>query len=67
MILGFQEFIVKNDDIMGFLNLPKRRQITLDRSHEIWGASEQSFWNSRFYRVCRVKANGAMKPEYLLK
>ena len=35
MILGFQGFIVKNDDIMGFLSLPKKRQITLDRSHEI--------------------------------
>ena len=35
MILGFQGFIVKNDDIMGFLIFPKRQQITLDRSHEI--------------------------------
>ena len=27
----------------------------------------KSFWNSGFYRVCRVKANEALKPEYLLK
>ena len=52
---------------MESLTLPKRQEITFDRSDEISGASEQSFWNSRFYRVCRVKVNEALKPEYLLK
>ena len=66
-MLGFQGFIVKKDDFMESLTLPKRQQITFDRSDEISGASEQSFWNSRFYRVCRVKVNEALKPEYLLK
>ena len=51
---------------MESLSLPKGLQITFDRSHRISGASEQYFWNSRFYMVCRVKANGAPKAEYLL-
>ena len=41
--------------------------LTFDSSHRLSGASGQSFLNSRFYRICRVKANGALKPEYLLK
>ena len=52
---------------METLSLPNRLQITFDRIHRISGASEQSFWNSRFYRVGRVKANEVLKPEYLLK
>ena len=40
---GFQGFIVKKDDFMESLTLPKRQQITFDRSDEISGASEQSF------------------------
>ena len=48
---------------MESLSLPKRLQITFDSSHRLSGASEQSFLNSRFYRICRVK----VKPEYLLK
>ena len=46
---------------------PKRLQITFHRIHKISGASEQSFRINRFYRVCRVKVNGALKPEDILK
>ena len=52
---------------MESLSLPKWLQITFDKSYRISGASEQSSWNGTFYRVCRVKANGELKPEYLLK
>ena len=53
----------ENGNIMDSLGLPKWLQISFDRSHGISGASEQN----RFYRVFRVKANGALKPEKLLK
>ena len=53
----------ENDNIMDSLSLPKWLQINFDRSHGKSGASEQN----RFYRVCRVKANGALKPKNQLK
>ena len=53
----------EKDIIMDSLSLPKWLQINFDRSHGISGASQQN----RFYRVCRVKANAALKPKYLLK
>ena len=57
----------ENDDVMESLSFPKKLQITFDRNHRISGASEQSFWSSRFYCVDRFKANGALKPEYTTK
>ena len=52
----------ENGNIMDSLDLPKWLQINFGRSNGIPGASEQN----RFYRVSRVKANGALKPEKLL-
>ena len=62
MIPGFHGFMVKLMTSWSFWIYKSDY-----RSHRISGACEQSFWNSRFYMVCRVKANGALKPEYLLK
>ena len=57
----------ENDDVIEPFNLAKWQQITFDRSHTISRAFEQSFGSSRFYSVCRVKSNGPLKLEYLLK
>ena len=53
----------ENNIIMDSLSLPKWLQINVDRSHGISGASERN----RIYRICMVKANGALKPEKQLK
>ena len=57
----------ENQDGMVSLSLSKWLQTTCDSSHAISGTSEKPFWNSSFYRVCRVKVKGALKPKYLLK
>ena len=57
----------ENDSAMDSLSLLNWSQIIFDRRHRTPEASEQPFWNNRFWRVCKVKANGALKSEYLLK